>query len=668
MNHLRRHAALVLAVCFAGPAVHAAEVTWADTLAPIVHQHCVACHRPGAAAPFSLLRYEDSAKRAGMLAEAVASGYMPPWKPAAGWGDFHGTRGLTPAERAAFAQWADAGAPAGELPRAPLPPSFPADGWQLGPPDLVLRLPEPFRLPADGPDIYRVFVLPFRSDDVPAAARRASGLPGVVGLRAVEIRPGNRRAVHHALGYMDSSGEARRRDAADPGPGYVSFGTPGFKPTGYLGSYVPGYEARALPAGIDEALPLDGTAVVQIHYSPTGREEIDQTEIGLYFSREPIVRAVVWWTISETSIDIPPGAPAHRLKSSRVLPADALVFSILPHLHYLGRTVRATATRPDGTGERLLRIDDWDFNWQNKYDYRTPLRLPAGTRIDVEWTFDNSAANPRNPHQPPRRVVHGPNSTDEMAELHLNLVPVDPADYPRFGDTIRGVERTPIPAAGAPAPELAARQVVVEARPQRPVPGLDLNLVSVPVVRLDGLPAAAEWWVARHETTQADYTALMGTNPSRFADPARPVENVSWHDANEFCRRLTERERAAGRLEPGLVFRLPTEAEWEFACRAGTTGDYAGTGVLDDMGWHAGNSSRTTQPVGLKQPNAWGLHDFHGNVWEWCADELGSQRTFRGGSAVGLASSCRSWSRSANAPESRHPSLGFRVVLAPPRE
>jgi len=512
-------------------------------------------------------------------------------------------------------------------------------------------------VPADGPDVYRVFVLPYARENVPADVRRAESIPGAVGIRAVEIRPGNPRVVHHALGYIDTSGEARRRDRAEPGPGYTSFGTPGFKPTGFLGSYVPGYEPRRLPSGIDEIMPLDGDAVVQIHYSPTGREEMDQTEIGIYFSREPIVRAIVWWTLRETELEIPPGAAAQTFRATRTLPADVYVFSVLPHMHYLGKTVRAIAVRPDGAEVKLMRIDDWDFNWQNKYEYRAPIRLPAGTRIQAEWTFDNSAGNPRNPHSPPQRVQHGASSTDEMCELHFNLVPVDPADYPLFGETIRGIERLAEPSPKPSAPGTRTASAVV--RPTRGAPGLALTWVSLPA-RPD---AAGELWMARHETTQADFVVLMGAEPARFPGPARPVEQVSWDEAVEFCRRLTDRERAAGRLEAGLAYRLPSEVEWEFACRAGSPRDFGGTGVLDEMGWHAGNSGRETKRVGQKQPNAWGLYDMHGNVWEWCADALGSHRVFRGGSCIGLASSCRSWSRSANAPGSRHYSLGFRVAL-----
>jgi mono/diheme cytochrome c family protein len=638
------------------------RVTWSEHIRPIVHQHCIDCHRPGGAAPFSLVNYGDAAKRARMLAEAVSHGYMPPWKPVAGWGEFHAARHLDPASRAQLITWSEHGAPPGPTDTAAVAPEVPTDNWALGKPDLILRMPEPFRVPAEGPDVYRAFVLPFSRDQVPPDALRASGLPGVVGVRAVEIRPGNRRVVHHALGYVDTSGEALRREESEAGPGYTSFGSPGFKPAGYLGTYVPGYVPRPLPPGIDEVVPVNGHAVLQVHYSPTGKEETDMTEIGVYFSREPVIRAVVWWTLQVSEIDIPAGESAHLLRATRVLPADALVFSVLPHMHYLGKSVRAVATRPDGTEVRLLRIDDWDFNWQSKYDYRTPFRLPAGTRIDVEWVFDNSAENPRNPSTPPRRILYGPNSTDEMCEFHLNLVPVDPADYGQFGEPILGRERAVARDSGANPPPPAVAAVVP--RPSREVPGLHLRTLSIPEDRLRGVSTARELWVAQHETTQGDYVAIMGHNPSRFGGTQKPVESVSWHEANAFCARLNAREQASGRLPAGWRYRLPTEAEWELACRAGSTGDYAGTGKLDDMGWHAGNSGRTTHEVGLKQPNAWGIYDAHGNVWEWCLDELGPQRVFRGGSCIGLPSSCRSWSRSANTPDARHHSLGFRVVLA----
>ena len=186
------------------------------------------------------------------------------------------------------------------------------------------------------------------------------------------------------------------------------------------------------------------------------------------------------------------------------------------------------------------------------------------------------------------------------------------------------------------------------------------------------------YWLGQTEVTQAQWQAVMGSNPSNIKGDNLPVEHVSWNDAMEFCRKLTERERAAGRTPEGHTYTLPTEAQWEYACRAGTTGDYAGS--LDPMGWYAANSGSTTQPVGQKQANAWGLHDMHGNVWEWCADlngnypggvitdptgpPSGSLHVTRGGGWDSPADNCRSSLRNWNVPGARGTNLGFRLALS----
>jgi formylglycine-generating enzyme required for sulfatase activity len=188
------------------------------------------------------------------------------------------------------------------------------------------------------------------------------------------------------------------------------------------------------------------------------------------------------------------------------------------------------------------------------------------------------------------------------------------------------------------------------------------------------------YWLGKTEVTQAQWEALMGNNPSSFKGADRPVEQVSWNDAMQFCRKLTERERAAGRLSESYEYALPTEAQWEYACRAGTTGQYAGDGNLGDMGWYGGNSGNTTHPVGQKQPNAWGLYDMHGNVWEWCLDwygnypggsvrdptgpSSGTNRVLRGGCWNIYAFYCRSAYRSRLVPGYRNNILGFRLALA----
>jgi formylglycine-generating enzyme required for sulfatase activity len=202
---------------------------------------------------------------------------------------------------------------------------------------------------------------------------------------------------------------------------------------------------------------------------------------------------------------------------------------------------------------------------------------------------------------------------------------------------------------------------------------------------------ARGYWLGRTEVTQAQWQAVMGNNPSEdeFKGPNQPVENVSWDDAMEFCRRVTASERSAGRVPMGYEYTLPTEAEWEYACRAGTTGDYGGNGNLDHMGWYEGNSRGKTHDIASKAPNAWGLYDMHGNVWEWCYDlassyanneqtdpaslgvesdnTSGSGRVNRGGSWVNTAVNCQSTYRSGGGSGYRGDGLGFRLALSPIR-
>jgi len=191
-----------------------------------------------------------------------------------------------------------------------------------------------------------------------------------------------------------------------------------------------------------------------------------------------------------------------------------------------------------------------------------------------------------------------------------------------------------------------------------------------------------EYWLGKYEVTQGEWSAVMGSAPSNFKGNNRlPVEQVSWGDAMAFCQKLTETERSAGRLPEGYVYTLPTEAQWEYACRAGSTAAYAGD--LDAMAWYDGNSGYKTHPAGSKLANAWGFHDMHGNVSEWCSDwygdyaagsitdptgpSQGSFRVLRGGSWGSNASYCRSAGRRRFNPVFRSYRLGFRLCLAPVR-
>jgi len=376
-----------------------AAVTYSRDIAPIVHAACVRCHRDGEVAPFPLTSYRDVAKRAKQIAHVTQTRFMPPWKPKAGFGHFRNERRITKQEIALIAKWAAAGAPEGDPRDLPPLPKF-KTGWQLGQPDLVLKMPQAFNVPADGPDLFRNFVLPLNND----AAKFCV---------AAEFHPGNRRVVHHSVFFLDTSRIARLRDSLDPKPGYGSFGGPGFVPAGDVGGWAPGYEPHRLPNGQARYVPPRSDLVLQIHYHPSGKPEQDQSEIGLYFTKKPR-RIAANITVGKIGFTIPAGAKRHRMSASYELPSPITLLAVTPHMHLLGREMKVTATLPNGKVQPLIWVDDWDFNWQDQYFLDHPLRLPKGTRLTVEARYDNSSHNPLNPHRPPKDVRFGDGTTDEM--------------------------------------------------------------------------------------------------------------------------------------------------------------------------------------------------------------------------------------------------------------
>ncbi|HVE82957.1 MAG TPA: hypothetical protein VND93_08930, partial [Myxococcales bacterium] len=381
---------------------------------PILQARCASCHRPGEVAPFSLLTYEDAAKRARQIARVTESRFMPPWKPAPGWTELRDERRLTGAEIAVLRAWADAGAPRGDPAKAPPPPAF-AEGWQLGKPDLVVRMPEPFPVPASGDDVYRAFVIPLQ-------------FPEDRDVIGVEFRPGNRRVDHHALLYLDTSGEARKKDAAEPGPGYTSFAGPGVRPAGSLGGWAPGGVPHFLPEDVGARVPRGADLIIQIHYHPSGKPETDQSEVGLFFSRSPRQKRLLAFPMLSPQLRIPAGDAHYQTSATFVTPVDLELLGAAPHMHFIGKAMKVWATLPDGSERKLISIEDWDFNWQGLYYFKQPVRLPRGTALHLEATYDNSADNPSNPSDPPREVTWGEQTTDEMALAFLPFATTNPDD------------------------------------------------------------------------------------------------------------------------------------------------------------------------------------------------------------------------------------------------
>ncbi|MBI1312156.1 redoxin family protein [bacterium] len=384
-----------------------ADVTFAHEIAPIIFANCTTCHREGAVAPFPLESIVDVRRHAEQIRVMVELKLMPPWKPTRGFGRFRDELFLTEREIELVGRWIDAGMPLGNPAEVPSPPQF-VDGWQLGEPDLVLTVPESFRIPASGPDIYQYFVLP-------------TGLTEDRLVAAIEYKAGNSRVVHHASFRYDDAGDARLLDAAWPGPGYQRFGGWGFPSGGTLGGWAVGVLPQRMPVDFGRPIRAGSDFVIQTHYHPTGKDEIDQASVGIHFAPPTAKRRIAELFVANMELAIPPGERRFRHHAEYTLPIAVALHSVLPHTHLLGRELRASATLPNGHIEPLIEITDWDFNWQGYYFYAQPLTLPAGTKIEFDVVFDNSTCNPLNPHSPPRWVRWGEESDAEMAVCFFDV-------------------------------------------------------------------------------------------------------------------------------------------------------------------------------------------------------------------------------------------------------
>jgi hypothetical protein len=429
----------------AGSAVPASggEVTFSEHIAPIVFSNCASCHRPGEAAPFSLLGYEDVEKRAKLVRDVVSERFMPPWHASRGAETFRGARVLTDEQVTLFEEWVEAGAPEGDPALAPPVPEF-TEGWQLGEPDLVVSMGKAFEVQAGGRDIYRWFVLPL-------------DLPEDKWVTAVEVRPSARSVVHHVLFFLDDKRKARELAAADTGaPG---FGGGEFQPTGELGGWAVGRTPQHYPGGLALPLPKGSDLVLQTHFHPTGKAEREQTVVGLHFAEKAPVKELLTFQVppeygAMEGIDIPPGEAAYSVEDSWTVPVALDLITVRGHAHQACISMEGTATLPDGTRKLLLAVPEWDFNWQEAYQFRTPERLPTGSRIDVKIVYDNSPRNPANPFSPPQRIKWGQQSTDEMGSLIFQAVAVDEGDALAFA---RAEEKQRQVARGQAASRRAAR-------------------------------------------------------------------------------------------------------------------------------------------------------------------------------------------------------------------
>lgn len=397
----------------------AVPVTYYQKIAPIIYENCSPCHRPGESGPFSLLTYEDVKRRASLVVSVTKSHYMPPWLPEKGYGHFLDERRLTDAQIQLIQDWVNQGTPAGNPATAPKPPKFSSE-WQLGPPDLILRTGQPYHLAPDGEEVFWNFILP-----VPITTSRW--------VKAIEVRPGNARVFHHANVIIDRSRSSRRKEAT-PGAGFpgmdIAVEEETFDPDGHFLSWKPGTAPVVEPDGMAWRADPGMDLILNVHMRPDGKPETVSPEIGIYFTGAPETKFPMLVQLErDDKLDIPAGDPDFLISDEITLPMDVNVLAVYPHAHYLAKLVEGYATLPDGKKQWLVRIPDWDLGWQGVFRYQQPVFLPKGSVVSMRIHYDNSAGNVRNPNSPPKEVIGGGRSIDEMGHLWLQVLPAAGGDH-----------------------------------------------------------------------------------------------------------------------------------------------------------------------------------------------------------------------------------------------
>ena len=398
-------------------------MTYSKDIAPIIFDSCVSCHRAGGPGPFPLTTYDEVRRRATQIAEVTRTRFMPPWKVNEDIGHFVGQRVLTTREIAIITQWAANSAPEGDPRDAPPLPKF-AEGWLLGKPDLIVKPDAAFTLPAQQTDAFRIFAI-----RLPVTKRTY--------VTGIEFHPGNARVVHHANIRIDRTPATRRLDEADPLPGYDGLMPRSAEyPDGHFLGWTPGQIAPLVQPELAWTLEPGSDLVVQLHMPPTGAAEEVWPEIGFYFTDRAPERTPTILRLGSQGIDIPPGEANYVIRDAYVLPVDVRLLAIQPHAHYRAKEILGVATLPDGTSRVVMHIRDWDFRWQHVYREETPIALPKGTKLSMEYTYDNSASNVRNPELPPARVFWGQRSRDEMGDLWFQLLAANESDRARMNAEI----------------------------------------------------------------------------------------------------------------------------------------------------------------------------------------------------------------------------------------
>ena len=400
------------------------DVTYHDRVSRIIQARCEVCHRAGGLAPMPLQSYAQVYARRAMIKAMVTAGLMPPWSAKKGVGHWANDRSLSDRDKADLLAWIDAGAPEGDARDAPVARAFDSR-WNIGTPDAVVSIPEPIRVPAQGVVEYKnVYV--------------KTGFAEDKWITAMEIRPTQPKVVHHVIVVLDEPGRkpltAEQRARLEPGQPMPP--QPVDTAAGFFAITVPGSLGMRFPEGTGKLLPRGAWLRFEIHYQPNGEEVMDKTEIGFRFSARPL-RRIENLSALNTTFTIPPNDPDYRIVATHKLAVAGELLSLFPHMHLRGRSFRFDLRYPDGKTVELLDVPRFDFNWQSYYEFRDPLRVPAGSSIIATARYDNSRNNSWNP-DPSKAVRWGPQSFEEMMIGYFDFLPsVDKRAAPAHSDKRR---------------------------------------------------------------------------------------------------------------------------------------------------------------------------------------------------------------------------------------
>lgn len=418
LHIMRRNTTLIPFAIFGFVAVLPAQTpkaapTFTKDVAPILQNHCQVCHRPGEAAPFSMLTYEETRPWAAAMKEAVLTKKMPPWFADPHYGKFSNSNVLTQHDISTLAAWADARAPQGDPKDMPPPKEF-LEGWQIGKPDLVFQLPKAFDVPATGVVDYQHVIVP-------------SGFTEDTWVQAAEVRPTDRSVVHHIIAFVREPKSSWFKGE----PAGVFFIAPQVKttdepdtsplPSDFLVGYAPGQPAEILAPGQAKLIKAGSDFVFQVHYTPNGKATHDQTKLGIVLAKAPPKDRVLTLSATNGTFKIPPGDPDYRVESNFLINTDVKLSGLHPHMHGRGKDFEYTIVFPNGERRELLSVPHYNWHWQNWYTLEQPIALPKGSRIECVAHFDNSPNNPDNA-DPTKAVIWGEQSWDEMMVGFFNLV------------------------------------------------------------------------------------------------------------------------------------------------------------------------------------------------------------------------------------------------------